>query len=175
MDKAGSQVNDPLEIATAFASDTHAHMQKTISLADQKAGFLFGVVTAILAYLHTSGATQRFIQDLRHGQWPFQQVLVGVAVVGLVAGAIFALLVVIPRAPKAVRGLVASWGIAEFPSAQDYVNEVLKSDPAALARAKLEYCWILSRISRRKYFFINNALRCSFVGLVAALAYLAVG
>jgi hypothetical protein len=175
MDTTTQDNQEQLRTVNAFATDTHAHLRDTITLADQKAGFLFGIVTAILAYLHTSGATQRLLQNVRGAQGGLSDALVGVALLGLVAGAVTALLVVIPRAPRPSKGIAASCAISSFPSAQEYVDLVLHSDPSALARAKLEYCWILAQISRRKYRFVNLALRCSFAGLVASIVYLALG
>lgn len=169
--------DEQLRAVTTFATDSHAHLHDNITLADQKAGFLFGTATAILAFLHTTGATQRLLNALKGtGPLGLGEVLVGVAILGLVAGAIGALFVVIPRAPtKRNKGIVAAWAVAHYESPQAYADEVFKNDPAALARAKLEYCWVLARISGRKYRYINFALRCSFVGLVAAVAFLAVG
>jgi hypothetical protein len=163
----------PLKLLNTFVGDTQAHLRESINLADQKAGFLFATVTAVLAYLHTSGGTQRWLTALRGGSWDFGEILASVAVLGLVAGAVCALFVVVPRIRGTVKGVVASWAIARFTSPGAYVDEVLSTDPEALTRAKLEHCWCLAQISRRKYQVVNIALWCSFVGLLAAVAYLA--
>jgi hypothetical protein len=163
----------PLKLLHTFVGDTQAHLRESINLADQKAGFLFATVTAVLAYLHTSGGTQRWLTALRGGAWGFGEVLATVAVLGLVAGAVGALFVVVPRIRGTVKGVVASWAIARFDSPSAYVDEVLATEPEALTRAKLEHCWCLAQISRRKYQAVNLALWCSVVGLMAAVAYLA--
>jgi hypothetical protein len=171
--KCQEKLAPPLKVLNTFVSDTQAHLRDSINLADQKAGFLFATVTAVLAYLHTSGGTQRWLTALRQGGWGVGEVLASLAVLGLVAGAVCALFVVVPRIRGTVRGVVASWAIARFASPRDYVEEVLATEPEALTRAKLEHCWCLAQISRRKYQVVNAALWCSFVGLIAAVAYLA--
>jgi hypothetical protein len=161
-----------LEAVNAFARDAHDHLSNSILLADQKAGYLFATVTAVLAYLHSTGASQRWLTGLKEGRWGLAETLILLAMAGLVVGAVGSLLVVIPRIRGSAKGLVAAWAVASFETPQDYVELVLQSDPATLARAKLEHVWNLSQINRRKYQIITVALRCSFAGLLAAILYL---
>lgn len=163
-----------LEAVNAFARDAHDHLSNSILLADQKAGYLFATVTAVLAYLHSTGASQRWLTGLKEGHWGLAETLILLATVGLVVGAVGSLIVVIPRIRGSMKGLVAAWAVASFETPQDYVEAVLQSDPATLARAKLEHVWNLSQINQRKYQIITIALRCSFAGLLAAILYLVI-
>src|SRR6516165_9343533 len=88
----------------AFAESLHEHLTSTLTFADQKAGFLFGVVGVVLAYLQTRGATRRWLMNPLH--WKVADIVACVAVLSLVAGAILLLLVVVPRFGPAVEGLV---------------------------------------------------------------------
>src|SRR5262245_7951883 len=54
-----------LEAVNAFARDAHDHLSNSIQLADQKAGYLFATVTAVLAYLHSTGASERWLTALK--------------------------------------------------------------------------------------------------------------
>jgi len=161
-----------LEAVNEFAGGAAQHLRDSINLADQKAGYLFATATAVLAYLHSTEATKRWMDGLRGGQWGIAETLIGIAVIGLVVGAIGSLFVVVPRTRGAARGIVASWAIATFPTPEEYANQVLASDKTVLTRAMLEHCWILSKINGRKYLIVNIAIRFCFVGLVAAILYL---
>jgi hypothetical protein len=162
-----------LEAVNEFASGAAEHLRDSINLADQKAGYLFATVTAVLAYLHSTEATTHCIAAFKEGHVGWGEAVVLIAIICLVAGAIGSLLVVVPRTRGAVRGIVASWAVATFATPHEYAEQVLACDKTTLTRAMLEHCWILSRINSRKYLIISVAIRFSFVGLVAALLYLA--
>lgn len=161
-----------LESVNAFARDAHDHLSNSIQLADQKAGYLFATVTAVLAYLHSTNVTHRCLTAIKSGQWGFAETLILIAIAGLVVGAIGSMVVVVPRMRGSAKGIVASWAVASFETPQEYVDTVLLSEANLLARAKLEHIWSLAQINRRKYQIITVTMRCSFAGLLASITYL---
>jgi len=155
----------------AFAQSIHEHLASTVTFADQKAAFLFGVVGVVLAYLHTRGATRRLLMNPLH--WKAADVVACVAVLSLAAGAILLLLVVVPRFGPAAEGLVYYNAIAGFRSPEDFADRVLGAGAQELARAQLQDSFHLARICRRKYAAVSKGTWCSCVGLAAAVLYIA--
>jgi len=159
------------ETVGAFASDIHKYIREYIHNADQKAAFLFAAVAAMLAYLHGKGITKLWLKDPR--QWALGEAIACLAVVGLVVGAVGAILVVVPRLKGAARGLVFWKSIALFESAKDYASSVSKLEAAELTSARLEHCYELACVCRRKFRGVAVALWCGGVGLAASTIYLA--
>ncbi|MFQ5657510.1 MAG: Pycsar system effector family protein [Candidatus Methylomirabilales bacterium] len=155
-----------------FASDVHKSLRESIVFSDQKAALLFTGVLAVLAYLHEKGVTRRWLIDPRN--WLLADALAFVAVVGLVIGALCALSVVVPRFRGSVHGLVFWKTIASFPSREEYADRVIKLGASELTQAKLEDCYGLAQICRRKFQAVNLAIWSASIGLLAAVLYLAV-
>lgn len=160
-----------LATANSFAVEIHTYVRQNIAWADQKAAFLFAAVTAVLAYLHKDGATRRWLVD--PSRWQIPDALACLAVLGLVGGAICALLAVAPRFRGSPQGMIYWKAIASFGRAKDYADRVVASEASALTRAKLEHCYELAQICRRKYRAVNIAIWSGSLGLGAAVAYLA--
>ena len=98
---AGGSESAPQERAASqtyvsdFAGDVHSYIREFIVLADQKAAFLFATVAAMLAYLQANGVGERWLKD--PSSWDFGSVIASISVLGLVVGAMSALLAVLPQ------------------------------------------------------------------------------
>lgn len=166
------EITKSTETPAMFASDVHKYIREYIQLADQKAAFLFAAVAAMLAYLHGKGVTKLWLKDPR--QWGLQDCVAFACVAGLVIGAVAAICSIVPRLQGAARGIFFWKAITLFESAKDYSDEVLTTEPTKLTKAKLDHCFELAMVCRRKYRSVGVALWCGSIGLIASLIYLAV-
>jgi len=160
-----------LGAAAAFGADEHAYIRDYIALADQKAGSLFAIVAAMLAYLQVQGATRRWISDPR--TWHLVDALACFAIVALVTGAVLSLLAVAPRLTGAPHGVVFWNAVAMCASGEDYAEQVIGMDQRRLLRAKLEHCYELAKVCRAKYRVLAAAIWVGGAGLAAAVIYVA--
>jgi hypothetical protein len=153
-----------------FASDVHNHVWTNLVYAEQKSAFLFAAITGVLAYLHSRGATRRWFVGFH--QWRLPELLAFLAVFGLVFAGFCVILVVLPRLKGSSTGIVYWKAIASFPSASDYSDRVINSEPGHLDRAKLEHCYELSKICDSKFRFVKVGMWSGSVGLFAAILYI---
>jgi hypothetical protein len=169
-DSAEPCPSDPATVI-GFAGEVHADPRECIALADQKATFWFAIFAGILGYLHSTGATSRWL--VNPATWRVPDVLGCLAALLLLAGAIAALWAVAPRS-GAVRGITFWRSIARFADPRVYAENVIAVSPHGLARARLEDCHALAVVCSRKYASLHCSIWLGFAGLVAALLYLIV-
>lgn len=153
-----------------FEERTHSYLWENVVLADQKAAFLFAGLAAALAYLHEKGISRRWLVD--PGTWGSENWLAFLAVAGLIGGAAFALLVVLPRFSGAARGVVYWKAIAGFEDGSSYAQHVKGLSQSDLREAILSHSFELARIAKRKFRMFHVALWTGAIGLVSALLYL---
>lgn len=155
------------EIRLKFAEETHHYVREYIRLADQKATFFFAGSTALLAYLHNLGLTNRWI--INPTTWILIDMLAFVATVGLVLCAVACLATVMPRLDGSKRGLIFFAAIREYESSRDYVSEVMKQSSLDLCEAKLKHTYDLSDVCKKKYDMLKWGQWFGATAIIASL------
>jgi hypothetical protein len=133
-----SNVEKEHELKLKFADELHQYVREYIRLADQKATFLFASATAILAYLHKHGLTNRWIKSPM--LWNINDMIAFFATVGLGVSALAYVITVMPRLKGSRRSLIYFAGIRELDSADRKAKKLKCRAPAAVwARALSAY------------------------------------
>lgn len=169
--KASNEIGTSSVDLDSFAEKAHSYVWENVVLADQKAGFLFAGLAATLAYLHEKGISRIWLTSPK--TWELENWLAFLAVAGLIAGAMLALFVVLPRFSGAKRGVVYWKAIAGFQDAAEYTYQVRRLGQDDLHDAVLCHCFELARIAKRKLGLFHLALWLGGVGLLSALLHLA--
>lgn len=163
----------PSEGHAKFADAVHQYVREYIRNADQKAAFFFAATTALLAFLHSRNAASRWLRA--PGTWNLTDLIAFLAMVGLAGAAGVLLSVVFPRLKGSRRGILFFNAIAEYDSASEYAEDVLRQPAADFARIQLQHAFELSRICRRKYRALTLGLYIGCAGAGATLVYLLLG
>jgi hypothetical protein len=164
---SGSSYSD--EYSSRFVDATHSYLREQIRNADQKAIFFFGAATAVLAFMHSIGASSRWLKSLH--SWTFLDTSTFVGMSALAVAALAAIATVVPRLPGSKRGFLYFNAIAEYESAAEYARDVLGTSGPVLQTEKAKHCHVLSRICRTKYRLLRFSVWAALVGLVGASAY----
>lgn len=174
-------LREDLERSVSHAREAHANLQGMVQLADQKAAALMGATGVIVALLG-SNLIDRFRAEgaSRLAVW-----LGGLTLLLLLAAALCAIQVLIPRFPKEdkVAPLVGAprllWGLdAHFASPDSYVSKLQVLTDAGVvadyAFENLKITWILGC----KWKWLGwgaQTLRVAFVAWAAAVAAAVLG
>lgn len=153
-----------------FSEETHGYVREYIRLADQKATFFFAGATALLAYLHKAGMTNKWL--ISPNTWGIIEVLTFFATVGLILSALACLATVTPRFNGSKRGLIFFAAIREYDSAQEYVADVMRQSPEGLCTAKLRHIYELSDVCKKKYDTLKWGQWLGAIGVIATLLLL---
>lgn len=154
-----------------FAVATRRFLQDQITLADSKAAAVSTVSIAVLAYLLRSGAGAAWHRALP--AWGWDSLLGLGAVLGLGAGLVGSLAVVLPRVAGGSEGHVYWRAILGHPTPGDYARAVRELDDRELETTLLEDCHRLSGICARKFAVLHRSMWSASVGLLLALLWLA--
>lgn len=159
--------------ATRFVDDVHDYIREHIRNADRKAVFFFGSTTAVLAFLHSVGASDRWLKSPY--TWNLLDAITFVGMLGIAAGALSAAFIVVPRLPGSTRGLLYFNAIAEHSSPAEYAGKILGTSQQVLINEKAKHCYVLAGVCRAKFRWLSRSLWLSFVGLVCTFAFLLLG
>jgi hypothetical protein len=159
----------PENVQARFAAENHAYISDLIRLADEKAGFFFGVSAAIIYLLFRDSVQKQWLLWLP--AHPVRQTigLLAMCASGLACGLGFR--VVTPRLKGGVSGHVFFRAIAQFGSRDSYADEVMRIPDDKLIREKLVHCYDLSHICNRKYRMLALQLWTMIVGLIFSAVY----
>lgn len=155
------------EGAASFAQHVHTYITQYITLADQKAAFVFALCAAILGYFFKSGFHSMWLKPV--ATWTIADPICCIAMLGLAAGALFACAVILPKLRKSHRGIVFFCSIAEHESSTEYASEVLATAPVHLARAILRHNYDLAHVCRAKYWKLTVSLWCTAFGVMLGM------
>ena len=162
--------SDTNAIAPRFVDDVHNYIREQIRNADRKAVFFFGSTTAVIAFLYSVEASNRWLKPPQ--TWNLMDAVTFLGMLGIAAAALSAAWTVVPRLPGSKRGLLYFNAIAEHGSPAEYATEVLGATQQALVNEKAKHCYVLAGVCRAKYRCLRAALWLSFVGLVCTFAFL---
>lgn len=168
--KQATAVSPDLDMQTKFAEETHQYIREYIRNADQKAGFFFAAMTAVLAFLHSHASTSKWLKSPI--EWTFIDALAFSAMAGLAAGACMLLAVIFPRLKGSKRGILFFNAIVEHESSAEYADEVFRLTASDLVRVKLQHAYDLAKVCRAKYRILMIGFWIGGVGTVSALLYL---
>ena len=160
-----SSVLPPSQFQLQLALMNHKYVSDVIKFADQKAAFVFTIVSAILALYYNSGWFHHFLQPLRH--WTTLDYLYFVASYCLLASAFCAFWTVKPRLrPYTPSGLLFWESVVTYPTSEDYCNAVMHLTDHSSVREIVDHQYQLSKISKSKYLFLNASVLFAGVGFV---------
>ena len=145
------------------ANFVHGSLLQNITLADRKAGILFTLVSAALLFLFTR--VPEVIFSAAGGLWL-------VVVTLLVLAASLAFSVIFPRQRRHSENVLFWGGVADWPDRNAYIQAVASMESERITQAKLEYCYDLARICRRKFRLLRYAMMATAIGLVLFLVSL---
>lgn len=150
-----------------FVLSTHAYLREQIRNADQKAVFFFGASTALLAFMHSTEASGRWLKP--PGTWNLVDTATFVGMAALAVAGLAALATVVPRLPGSKRGLVYFNAIAEYESDTAYAKDAMATSSRGLLTELAKHCHVLGRICRTKYRILRFAVWSALVGLGGTL------
>lgn len=156
--------------AVEFASFAHEQVREYIQLADQKAAFLFGAGSALLAFLHSQKASTAWIVAPR--EWGLRELLSFLSAVGLVTALAIAASVVFPRTHGATSNLLSWVAISKRRSAGEFSREVREAKPEMLAASVLSHTYELATVCARKYKWLRRCFIAAAIGFGAAVTYM---
>ena len=150
-----------------FSAFAHQYIRDSINLADQKATLFFTGATALLAFMYNENVSARWLKPLM--QWNILDTIAFVAMAALAAGALLALLVIIPRTLGSRRGFLFWEAITKYDTGRRYSDELSLLSGPSLVQVKAEHCYDLAVVCRQKYRMLRCALWTGAVGLAGAL------
>ena len=161
------------ENARNFCEFTHAYLRQYIELADQKAAFLFAIVSAISGYIITSKISPFAIPI----KWdlPLNWVHISgkASLLLFLISAIACTWVVLPRLRQNDKHGLIFWGeIVAVNSADEYAKMVGNSKDQATSYGIATHVHMLAVICNRKYFWLKIGMYAAFIGLILFSFYL---
>ena len=154
----------------SFISLVHSYLLSTVTLADQKAAFLFAADSAFLGYLMSDGLIRQLRPPPSGWQMTQWSALASLLILGVsIAMAIY---VVMPRLGGRSSGLIYFRAIATRKNMELYVAEVVSSADSSLSAALAEHSYELAKISTRKYQHLRIGMWTGALGFLAGLAYI---
>ena len=160
-------VRTDIDAKGEFSAFAHQYIRDYIKLADQKATLFFTGATALLAFMYNENVSARWLKPPM--QWNIPDAIAFVAMVALAAGALLALIVIIPRTLGSRRGFLFWEAIAEYETGRQYSDELSLLSGPSLVQVKAEHCYDLAVVCRQKYRMLRCALWTGAVGLAGAL------
>jgi hypothetical protein len=132
----------------AFANQSSDYLREYIRHADQKSIFFFSICSALLAFEHAQNWATRWIKTDPLTAW---DLTTGAAMSLLaIAGACF-LWVVKPRLGGSKRGIIFFMAVAEFATADEYIETVATRSDSDVATETLRHCYDLAKVAAAKY------------------------
>jgi Family of unknown function (DUF5706) len=153
-----------------FMSFVHSYLSSAITLADQKAAFLFAADSTFLGYLLSRGIIRQLSPGNVSWLLPEWLALGCLMSLGISIGA--AIYVVMPRLGGNSRGLIYFKAIAARKNSEQYVTDVLSSTDSSLNVALAEHSYEVACISNRKYQHLRLGMWIGALGFLAGLAYI---
>ncbi len=153
-----------------FMSLVHSYLWSAITLADQKAAFLFAADSAFLGYLLSHGLLRQLTRGNAFRLLPEWLALGCLVSLGISVGE--AIYVVMPRLGGNSRGMIYFREIAARKNSEQYVKDVLSSTDSSLNVALAEHSYEVALISNRKYQHLRFGMWIGVLGFLAGLTYM---
>jgi hypothetical protein len=164
-DPIGSEVES---LTQELLLDQREHADRYIAIADTKAAFLIGLLSAVILALYQSSVGKHLLFPVR--EWGFSQVLFVIALMALAASVLLAIFVVRPRLFNTAKlGLIPWLGVSCFPDRAEYVKRLGAATRAELMEELAGNVYDLSKIARKKYYWLGWSFRMTMLGLIASV------
>lgn len=152
--------------------DQREHVDRYVAIADTKAAFLIGLLSAVILGLSQSPAGHRLRVPV--GQWALAEVLLAAALVFLFAAVALSMSVVRPRLINTSRqGLIPWLGVSSFRTKEEYLKSFGAATRLQLIEDLAANVYDIANIARRKYYWLGWSFLASGLGLsTGLLAYL---
>ena len=148
--------------------DQREHIDRYISIADTKAGFLIGLLSAVMLGLYQSSA--RHPLRVPVNPWTATGFLFVIALVFLAAAVSLSMFVVRPRLINtAKKGLIPWLGISSFRSREEYLRSLSAATRSQLIEDLASNVYDLSKIARKKYDWLRWSFLAGGLGLITGL------
>lgn len=152
----------------SFLSLVHSYLWSAVTLADQKAGFLFASSSAFLGYLMSDG----ILRQMRSPSSLWLQWSAVASLILLLTSIGLAINVVMPRLGGSKEGLIYFRAIACRKMREHYVFDLLSSTQGSLNTALAQHSYELSKICTRKYQYLRIGIWVGLSGFVAGLIFI---
>ncbi len=169
LNEAGERLPIDSRSHAEFAGFHEGYVRHYITLADTKAAVIFGVASSLIAFLLAKKNVQDILATLPCG---YKTVNVVIVAVLLTSGAAFAASVIAPRLSSSGEGLVYFGDVKKYLDSVSYAEMVERQGQGALARARLQHCYDISRVCWRKYVNLRRAFWLTLAGIVCTLPLL---
>lgn len=156
----GNGTGDGIE-RSEFAKLVHGHLNKYISLADNKASIL---LSALVAYLGISLSVIGSSWADLTGEF---KILSGLTVITALAAVYFSAKAVYPNTPETPQGLIL-WDSITAKDREEYQSEIMEKPEKRLLEELIDENYKLAEVSVKKYTRVRRALL--FTGATVALA-----
>lgn len=152
----------------SFANDMNSYASDYIKFADQKAAFIMGLITAILALLYEAGIHDSWLIPL--STWRFTNALAFAAFGFNIIAGFNAIVTVLPRlSPTNPQGIIFWKAVAKYKTPTEYETEITSKSKDDIVRELLQHYHSLSRVCTLKYRYLNIAIRFGAVGISLSL------
>lgn len=159
-----------------FSRHVHGYIGGCIQFADQKAGFLFAFVGAVLAYEFQKKLHLSWLKN--PVSWSATDLAAFLSMLSLLVAEILAGFVVLPRlrwTSRSEGGAVYFRSISTHGTSDEYVRKVSSLTDGQLSRALLEHAFDLSEICNAKYLILRWALWIALMGTVSGIFSMLLG
>ncbi len=148
--------------------DQREHIDRYIAIADTKAAFLIGLLSASIVGLSQSSAGRHLLEPM--SRWGGMDLFLIAAVVSLGVATALSMYVVRPRLINtAKKGLIPWLGISAFPNKEEYLKSFSAASRSHLIEDLASNVYDLSRIARRKYYWLGWSFLVTGAGLLMAV------
>lgn len=154
-----------LEDYESFPAYQQTYLLSYLQIADEKAAIFLAVTSGALAFI----ASHYGVTWLRQHPFTSHYLLLSIASLLLIASALHAVAVVVPRMRDMTNPLHFR-SVSALQSEAAYVDEVLSTSAEDLLRHQIAQCWQLSRVCARKYRLLYRSL---FLGAGGYLFFVA--
>lgn len=164
---------DTSESGRVFCEFTHQYLRQYIELADQKAAFLFAVVSALSAYAVSSSFSP--FANPAIWCWPpdWHHFAGKISIFLFFFSAFFCILVVLPRLwPNPQPGLIFWEDILAMPSQEKYVETACSQTSQTASCQMAKHAYTLAGVCKRKYLLLKLAMYSALLGLILISIYL---
>lgn len=155
----------PSQYVVQLALMNHQYVGDIIKFGDQKAAFVFTIVSAMLALHFNSHWFYHFLKPLAH--WAALDYLYFTATYSLLVAAICAFWTVKPRLKASTPSGLVFWEcVAKYATCEDYYTAVVHLTDHSAVKEIIDHQYQLSKICHSKYLYLNASVLFAGIGFV---------
>ena len=152
----------------SFAMNMNSYATDYIKFADQKASFILGLITAVLALLYKADIHNVWL--VKPSVWGFNNALTFATFCFNIIAGFNAILTVLPRLnPTNPEGIIFWKAVAKYNTPVDYETVVIEKSKEEIAKELLQHYHSLSNVCSLKYRYLSIAMWCGAIGICLSL------